>query len=200
MSPPPTPPDPEQEAVLLLGKVGDGDHEALGELYDRFCGALFSIILGVTRNTSDAEEVMQKTFAKIWGKASTYDRSKGKAATWIITVAKRTALDHIRGLKRRENTLSSAANDPSAATWVTNGSGTVSAGQAADLISNEDGERVRNAIAQLPEEQRAVIELSYFQSMSQAEISRELNVPLGTIKSRIRRSMHTLRVALGDLL
>ena len=200
MIPPTDSKDPEQEAAELLGKIGNGDADALAEIYDRFCGALFSIIIAVTHNHSDAEEVMQKTFTKIWAKASTYDRSKGKAATWIITVAKRTALDHIRGLKRRENTLSSAANDPSAATWVTNGSGSVSAGQAASLISNEDSERVREAIAKLPDEQRRVIELSYFQSMSQAEISRELDVPLGTIKSRIRRAMHTLRVTLSDLL
>lgn len=196
---PPTPPTPEDPdagvriAGELLARVAGGDRAALADLYDRFAGPLFSIVVSITRDRAAAEDVVQVAMTKVWQRAASYKPALGKPTTWIITIARNTALDHIRSAKRRTKTLESAAEE--GATLPPSTSAPESRAE-----NNETADIIRGAIAGLPPQQAESVTLAFLHGMSQTEIATHLEVPLGTVKSRIRRAMHTLRVDIANKL
>lgn len=171
-----------QEELDLLQRVIQGDQSAFLALYDRYAPRVHALTLHILGDPMMAEEATQDTFLKLWSRARLYDRKRGVFLGWLLTIARRTALDRLR-LEGRRPTLSDA-NDPEDL-WPR-------------LPGDQDSEEARwrslyFAVKDLPEEQKLVIDLAYYQGLSQSEISEELGWPLGTVKTRMRAAMQALR-------
>jgi RNA polymerase sigma-70 factor, ECF subfamily len=178
----------ELEAEIeLLKRVGQGDSKSFEELYDRLSGVLFSTAYRVLNNQVAAEDVLQDVFVQIWEKAPLYNPALGKPLTWAITLTRNKAIDRLRSTQRR-NLLQENAQSESEIFEQFDDRSSFEA-----VASAETGNLVRKAVARLSKDQRQVIELAFFSSMTQTEISERLKLPLGTIKARIRRGMLKLR-------
>ena len=169
----------------LIDKITRGDEKSFLTLYDRYAARVHALTLRILGDSMMAEEATQDTFLKVWSRARQYTASRGKFITWVLTIARRTALDRLR-LENRRPVLSNA-QDPEE-TW--------------NYVANDDSHseeaRWRSlyfAVKALPKEQRQVIELAYYKGMSQSEIAEVLDWPLGTVKTRVRAAMQALRDA-----
>lgn len=191
--------DPDQAKELeaeieLLRRIGQGDRRSFEELYDRFSGVLFSTAIRVLNNQAAAEDVLQDVFIQIWEKAPLYNSAIGKPLTWAVTLTRNKAIDRLRSTQRRirlqddvqrESAIFEQSDDRNSFDGV---------------VSAEMSKLVREAIQKLSKDQRQVIELAFFSSMTHAEIAERLNEPLGTIKARIRRGMIKLREMISPAL
>lgn len=172
-----------------------GDERALGTLYDRHARALFGLALTIAGQPADAEEVVADALAQAWRQAERFDPARGGPFTWLVTLTRSRALDHVRARRRRHGTIdrASAADVTGFAVPLASpGPAPDAAAEAGDLRT-----RVTAALATLPDPQRRVIELAYFGGLSQSEIAEQLDTPLGTVKTRMRAAMEKLRDALG---
>jgi RNA polymerase sigma-70 factor (ECF subfamily) len=184
---------PEQAQTTdidILRSIARGDEQALSALYDRYRLILFGLILRILHSRPEAEDVLQEVFLQVWRKASDFDEARGRPFTWLVTLARSRAIDRLRSLGSRERTAQEAARDVS---------DTVS-DAADDAVKSEQGEIVRRALSELPEEQRRALLLAYFEGLTQSEIAERLGTPLGTVKTRMRSGMIRLRELLGDRL
>jgi RNA polymerase sigma-70 factor (ECF subfamily) len=174
----------------LIHAISRGDEDALAFLFDRYRSILFSIILRIVISREEAEDVLQEVFLQVWNKARDFDESRGKAFTWLATLARSRAIDRLRSLGARERAVDEATRE------------TVDVVSDAEIDSMyaEKRKRVQQALAQLPEEQRRVLLMAYFEGCSQSEIAHRLNTPLGTVKTRMRSGMIRLRESFGDRL
>ncbi len=169
--------------VELIAQVANGDERALLSIYDRHASRVHALALHILHDPMLAEEVTQDTFLKVWSRARQYLAERGSLLTWVLTIAHRTALDRLR-LEGRRPTLSTS-EDPDLI-WQSIAS--------EDSITSEARWRsMYFSVQALPNEQRQVIELAYYQGMSQSEAAEVLGIPLGTVKSRIRNAMEILR-------
>ncbi len=167
----------------LVAQVVKGDEQAFLALYDRYASRVHALTLRILNDPMLAEEVTQDTFLKLWSRARLYLAERGSLLVWLLTIARRTALDRLR-LEARRPTLSDG-NDPEEV-WKT----------IPDLNTSSEESRWRSlhfAVLSLPQEHRQVIELAYYQGLSQSEISELLGWPLGTVKTRLRAAMERLR-------
>jgi RNA polymerase sigma-70 factor (ECF subfamily) len=180
---------------LLLGLVAEGDREAFGRLYDRFSGPLYSAALHILQDAAEAQDIVHDAFITLWEKASTFERTRGSAFSWSVTLVRNRAIDRIRMRRRRAELL--AESVPEDLGYGTDG-GAPSADDAA--VQGDNARLVRSAIAELPAEQRRALELAFFGGLTQEEIARRLQEPLGTVKARIRRGLLKLREALAPQL
>jgi RNA polymerase sigma-70 factor (ECF subfamily) len=192
-----TKPVNEQEAqdqdVELLRRVAGGDRSAFAEFYDRHSLLMFSVASKILNDSGEAEDVMQEVFVQIWEKAGRFDPALGKASSWAATLVRNRAIDRIRASQRRTRLAEAAGAEQAIAAEVTN-----SANEA--VHGHEKAMLIQSAIVELPAEQRRAIELAYFSGLTQDEISKKLNEPLGTIKARIRRGLLKLRDQLEGLI
>ncbi|MFV1993910.1 MAG: sigma-70 family RNA polymerase sigma factor [Verrucomicrobiales bacterium] len=175
--------DRDEEVRCLLA-VAQGDWKSFRDLYDGFAGIVFAVVFRVLNDRQDAEDITQEVFALVWRKASLYRPAKGKPVTWLVTMARNRAIDHLRTRQRRfrlrnELTEQVARLEPG--------------GSSVDLVTeacaNESSRIVRGAVKELSHQQREAIELAYFSGLTQNEIAARLGEPLGTIKARIRRGV-----------
>lgn len=167
----------------LAQRVASGDRQAFLALYDRYAARVYGLVLRMLGERMSAEEVTQDTFMKLWTRADTYSSRKGALPAWLMTIARRTALDRIR-LENRRPEFGSSVNPEDA--WQ----------MLPDPQSSTSEARWRSlhfALMELPEAQRKVIELAYYHGMSQRQIAEYLGVPLGTVKTRLRLGMEKLR-------
>jgi RNA polymerase sigma-70 factor (ECF subfamily) len=173
--------------IELLRAIAGGDEGALASLYDRYRLILFGLILRILHSQPEAEDILQEVFLQVWRKASDFDEARGRPFTWLVTLARSRAIDRLRAFASRERTATQATRDV-----------TESISDAADdAVKSEQGEIVRGALAELPEEQRQALVLAYFEGLTQSEIAARLNSPLGTVKTRMRSGMIKLRELLG---
>lgn len=167
----------------LARRVAAGDRAAFLTLYDRFAGRVYGLCRHMLREPAAAEEVSQETFLKVWARAGQFDPRRGALLSWILVIARRSALDRLRWETRRPPLLDSrGAGDPLV--------------HLPDPLSQSDEARwrtLRLALQDLPDEQRTAVELAYYQAMSHSEIAEYLGIPLGTVKTRIRLGMDRLR-------
>jgi RNA polymerase sigma-70 factor (ECF subfamily) len=178
------------EADALLEQVARGDRDAVMHLYDRFAGAVMAVSLRVTGNRAEAEDIVQEVFARVWREAATFDRSRGSAAAWIVTLTRNRAIDVIRSRSRRaRHEDDQSAEEPVVTEAI--------ATPEVQVVDAQRAEAVRQALDSLRPEQRQVIELAYFGGLSHSEIAERLQQPLGTVKTRIAQSVKRLRDALG---
>ncbi len=173
----------ETEIVDLLRR---GDQRAVSVIYQHYADVLFGLIYKIVRSETIAEEVLQDTLVKIWKNAAQYDRSKGRLFTWFANIARNTAIDKVRSATyQREQKTGSTEN------LVHEGVLGTEETQVADP-------GLQKVINSLDEKYRVLIELAYFQGYSQREIEKELGIPLGTIKSRLRAAIQELRTKLDN--
>ncbi len=173
--------------VDLLHAVARGDELALGSLYDRYRIILFGMLMRILNSREEAEDVLQEVLLQVWRRAADFDEQRGRPFTWLVTLARSRAIDRLRQLGARRRLVDSAAqNTPE---------------EASDAVKNtlhsEQREIVQRALAELPEEQRRILILAYFDGLTQSEIAAKISTPLGTVKTRMRSGMIKLRELLG---
>jgi RNA polymerase sigma-70 factor (ECF subfamily) len=171
----------DASSKALIGRIASGDHQALGEFYDRYASMANGLALRILRNTADAQDVVQEVFLQAWRQADRYDASRGTPEAWISTLARTRALDKLRRrTSRREESPESAP-------------GTTATPRNVEVLA------VRKGLEGLSKPQRQVLELAYYEGLTQSEIATRLGEPLGTVKTRIRTAMIRLRAALAPL-
>jgi len=175
-------PSKAAEDAALLAMVEQGDQQAMASLFDRYSGIVYSVALRVLRDAGQAEDVMQDIFIQIWKKPGAFVSGRGSLGAWLAVVARNRAID---ALRRRRPTDS--VEDVVLASSTDLG---------AEAERNALMEKVRVYMSQLPVEQRRSVELAYFDGMSHSEIAEQTGDPLGTVKTRIRLAMITLRKAM----
>lgn len=181
----------QQPELILLQRIQNGDQDALIALHAQYANLVYSVAYRVLNDSMAAEEVTQDTFMRLWKKGYTYDPEKGRFVTWLLTVTRRLAIDMLRQWKQRTPKTGMSFIDENPELWEKV--------LSTDAATNDLRRTLASALAQIPEEQRAAIELAYFYGMSHSDIAEYLQVPLGTIKTRIRQGMQKLRSAwLGE--
>lgn len=170
----------------LVEQMMAGDEGALAALYDRYSGMLFAMLVRIVRDRHAAEEILQDLFLQLWRDAARFDASRGSLPAWLMVIGRNRALSRLRTREFRE-----APEEID----------TLPANTVPSPVNLEDEalrsllmEKLRTAMAALPEEQRQVVELAYFEGMTQTEIATRTGSPLGTVKSRVRAAMQTLKL------
>ena len=156
--------------------------KAFSYLYDNYSAALFGIVNSIVQEKESANDTLQEVFLNIWKKISSYDPAKGRLFTWMLNIARNAAIDKIRSKGYKD----SLKNQPFPENVDTNTSRTVTAPDVKDV-------GLKKILSSLKEEQRVLIDLSYFRGYTHEEISQVLNIPLGTVKTRIRSALTQLR-------
>jgi len=174
--------------VALLHAVARRDEQALASLYDRYRVILFGLLVRILNSREEAEDVLQEVFLQIWRRAADFDERRGRPFTWLVTLARSRAIDRLRFLASRQRVTDTAARE--APEEVSDA--------ASDTLHSEQREIVQRALAELPEEQKLILLLAYFEGLTQSEISERLSTPLGTVKTRMRSGMIKLRELLGS--
>lgn len=179
---------PEPIDNELIQKVVSGDERAFLALYDRYCNYVYALTLRILHDPMLAEEVTQDTFLKLWSRARQFLAERGSLLNWLLTIARRSALDRIR-LEARRPTLSDGIAPEEIWQNISE----------PDSASEESRWRTMYfAVGSLAPEHRLVIELAYYQGLSQSEIASMLGWPLGTVKTRLRAAMEQLRRSWGE--
>ena len=167
----------------LINRLQAQDRTAIGDLYDAYGAALFGVVLRIVQQRELAEQVLQDTFVKAWRNGVSYDTSKGRLFTWLLNIARNTAIDTTRTAhfqnSRKTDSLDALVYSPG--------------GQSI----NPDQIGVRDEVSRLDEKYRTLIELIYFKGYTQEEVAEETGIPLGTVKTRLRYAMNELRDIFG---
>jgi RNA polymerase sigma-70 factor (ECF subfamily) len=189
MPPPSRPSAPlrSSDDLELVRRVAAKDAPALAELHDRYAGMLIALARRILGAAGEAEEVVQEALVQVWNQAERYDPGRSSVSTWLILITRSRALDRLRGRQARERTNEAALAEPAADT---------SSRAEEHVLHRERRARVRAALAELPEEQRRVLELAFYEGLSQSEIATRTGTPLGTVKTRALLGMKKLRQAL----
>ncbi len=177
----------------VLREIATGNADALGALYDAHARTVFAMAKRVLVRQEDAEEVVQDVFAYVWREAARYEQGRATVAGWLVMLTRTRALDKLRARRARPD-LDQAA-DPAP---VLDRSISKTATPEAMAVSNDAARSVGRALANLPAEQRSLIELAYFEGLSQSEIAERIATPLGTVKTRMRTALQTMRAAMSS--
>jgi len=169
----------------LVARVSAGDHSALSALYDRHGGMVYSIALSILRDPGNAEDVAQDVFITLWTRPDRYNPDVGRFAPWFYRVARNRSIDVIR--QRRREVM---PDEPAVFELML---GPSDDSPSDTVVERSQAERVRSALGGMPEEQRSLIELAYFGGLTQSQMSDHLDIPLGTIKTRVRTGLRRLR-------
>jgi RNA polymerase sigma-70 factor, ECF subfamily len=171
-----------------LARMAAGDASALADLYDRHGRAVYSLACRILGDRTEAEDITQDVFSQAWRQAAQYDARRATAAGWLLMMSRTRSIDRLRARRTRPQTM--AGDLPESAD--------LAAGPEAGVIGAETAARLREALGGLPEPQRAAIELAYYGGLSHTDIAARLSLPLGTIKTRIRTGLLSLRSAMAD--
>ncbi|WP_419866108.1 ECF RNA polymerase sigma factor SigK [Microcella alkaliphila] len=182
-----TPPAAD-EATALLTRTASGDQRAFSDLYDLIAPRMLGLVRHVLKDHAQSEEVVQEVLLEVWQTASRFDPNKGKAVTWMLTMAHRRAIDRVRSAQ--------ASRDRDTKIGIRD------LGRDVDTVSETveisiEHKRVEKAMARLSDLQRQAVELAYYGGYTQSEVAEMLNIPLGTVKTRLRDGLIRLRTELG---
>jgi RNA polymerase sigma-70 factor (ECF subfamily) len=178
----------------LLAAIASGSEtatDALGALYDAHARVVFGLAKRILVKPEDAEEVVQDVFAQVWRDAKKYEETRASVAGWLVMLTRTRAIDKLRARKARPDL--DQANDP---TPIFQASAAKGLTPEALAVSSSEAARVGVALNALPDEQRKFIDLAYFEGLSQSEIAEQTGTPLGTVKTRMRTALHSMRAAL----
>lgn len=174
----------QQADVDLMQRVHRGDQQALATLYDRYGGSVYSMALFILRSRPQAEEVTQTVFLRVWQRAEHWDPTRGQLISWLLSLARYTAIDALRREQRRPALLDTPLDDlPQLAAQP----------NPTDDPVWHDGQLLRDLLGRLPPEQAQAIHLAFFNGMTHSEIAAALGLPLGTVKTRLRLGLSKLR-------
>jgi RNA polymerase sigma-70 factor (ECF subfamily) len=173
-----------------MQQVALGSSAAMRTVYARCAGRAWAVVLRVLGSRADAEEVLQEVFLEVWRRAREFDPSRGGVEAWVTTIARTRSIDRKRALGTVARIAEDAASQPPPVSATP-----VSPAEAATL--GQDKARVAAALRELPPEQRVVVELAYFEGLSQREIAERTGDPLGTVKTRARLALEKLATLLG---
>ena len=173
----------------LITRLQRRDPQALAELYDRYGRLAYSLILRVVRDVGVAEDLVQETFLRIWNRVQGFDAKKGAVGPWLMAVARNRAIDYLRSTTgRARNSLELETTEHPA----------LYSDMEKDLLLSDKARRVKAALEKLSPRQREVIELAYYEGLSQTEMAERLGQPLGTVKTWVRTALKNLRDELGE--
>jgi len=192
MSTKPNRSEERQAEAALMERVSAGDQQAFAELTEKYSALVFSTAFKVLNHYEDTEDVMNEVLTTIWKKANTYHPKKGSLVTWICTTARNRAIDRVRSVQRR-----SALYDRFEEKLEGEAPEARSTGRES-LYKSDARQVLQSAVVSLSPEQREVIELAYFEGLTQKQIAEHIDSPLGTVKARIRRGIERLRLSLND--
>lgn len=177
----------------VMKRIVQKDDKAFEELYDRFSGGLFVTILAMVKNREDAEEILHNTFIRVWKKAGTFDGERGSVWGWLLVLARNCSIDWLRTRDAKDQRL--GRNDSET---DLDGLANPDAEDPHDrMLRKQRVARVQSALESIAPEQRKVIEVAYLEGRSQSEVAERLHLPLGTVKTRMRAGMRTLKSLLG---
>jgi len=163
----------------------------MADLYDRYGRAAYSLILRIVRNTGVAEDLVQETFLRVWNRIHAFHSERGALGVWILTVARNRAIDYVRSVDGRISLGASEFEEQE-------GSG-ASADFEQDILSTDRARLLRDALAKLNTNQREVIEMAYYEGLSQSEMAERMKQPLGTVKTWVRGALKILRAQLAQV-
>lgn len=172
--------DPKDERALIA-RIRAGDESAMADMYDRYSGIVYGVALRVLGNTSAAEDVLQEVFLQLWRNPQAFDADRGRLAPWLAVIARNRSIDLLRKRPMEDDIdelpISTGVNLED---------------EASERIAID---KVRGVLAQLPDEQRKMLEMAYFEGLTHTEIASKTGEPLGTVKTRIRYGLLALRKA-----
>ena len=178
-----------EDDTSLVARMQRRDPNALAELYDRYGRVTFSLIVRVVRDAGIAEDLVQETFLRVWNRVHGFDSQKGSIGPWLLAVARNRAIDYLRSAGSRErNSLEFDEADHPA----------LYCDMEKDILNSDKARRLKSAVEKLSPNQRQVIELAYFEGLSQTEMAERMGQPLGTVKTWVRAALKNLRDQLGS--
>lgn len=181
--------------TALVALVAQGDRDAFANLYDRYAPNVYGLAMRILRNAPDAESLVSDVFLELWRKPERFDASRGAFRTYLLTLTRCRGIDRLRAHATRAD-KTAAAGDESANRQRDR----QDAGSPLQLaVAGEHGRFVREAVSELDDNQRVPLELAFFDGLTHQEIAERLDTPLGTIKTRIRTGLRTLRGALAKI-
>lgn len=179
-----------QQDEDLVRRLQRRDASAMADLYDRFGKLAYSIIFAVVHDVATAEDLVQETFLRVWNRVHAFEAGKGALGPWLLTVARNRAIDHIRsrGARMDRNAFELDVREhPS-----------LFVDMERDVLNTDHARIIRGAIAKLNQNQQKVIELAYYEGLSQSEMAERMGEPLGTVKTWVRTALKLLREELGQ--
>ncbi len=168
----------------LVSAIRSGDQSAMAALYDRYSSIVYSVALRVLGDTGAAEDVLQDVFMQLWRNPGLFDSNRGSLGAWLAVIARNRAIDALRK-RRPENDIEDVVLS-------------VETDLAAEADRARAAEKVRSVLGTMPGPQRAALEMAYFEGLTHTEIAAKTGEPLGTIKTRIRAGLTTLRKAFQE--
>lgn len=167
--------------------VEHGDEAAFATLYDELAGAVFGTVKRILRDPAMSEEVTQEVFVELWRTSSRFDPERASVSTWAITMARRRAVDRVRREQSQRDRIERSSTQRQPESEMTDDT----------VVASIEAERVNRALAELPDEQRIVIQMAFLDGDSHGEIAERLDLPLGTVKGRVRLGLKKLGGRLG---
>jgi RNA polymerase sigma-70 factor (ECF subfamily) len=165
----------------LIHRIVQRDESALAALYDRYAGMLSSVLNRILRDTQAAEEILQDIFYQLWRNAAQFDSSRGSLSGWLLVIARNRALSRLR------------RHNPASGDELSENTVVVASNLESSVAQQQLMSKVISALDNLPKEQRAAIELAYFEGLTHSEIAQRTGDPLGTVKTRLRSAVETLK-------
>ena len=172
----------------LVERLKRRDPEALAELYDRYGKLAYSLVVRAVRDSAIAEDLVQETFLRVWNRVHSIDPEKGALGPWLLAIARNRAIDYLRSVAGRERNAVELDESEHASLYR---------GMESELLISDQARRVRQAMEKLAPNYRTVMELAYFEGLSQSEMAAKMGQPLGTIKTWVRTALQSLRDELG---
>jgi RNA polymerase sigma-70 factor (ECF subfamily) len=173
----------------LARRLQRREQQAMADLYDRFGRLAYSIVYAIVHDTGVAEDLVQETFLRVWNRAAGFDPDRGALGPWLLAVARNRAIDYIRS--------ASARMDRNLFELDEHGSATHFVDMEREVLNADAARRIKTAMAKLNENQRKVIELAYYEGLSQTEMAERMGQPLGTVKTWVRSALKNLKDELG---
>jgi RNA polymerase sigma-70 factor (ECF subfamily) len=173
----------------LAKRLQRREPDAMAELYDRFGRLAYSVILSIVRDVAVAEDLVQETFLRVWNRAQGFEAGRGALGPWLLAIARNRAIDHVRsvGSRMERNSFEFDAREhPS-----------LFVDMEREVFNTDHARLIRSAIAKLNANQQKVIELAYYEGLSQTEMAERMGQPLGTVKTWVRTALRVLRDELG---